>query len=67
MQTTMLPLHSQFQIDRVDPRIFGGFLEHNERAVYQGVYEPESPHAEEDGFRQDVMSALRCLYLTPRH
>ena len=66
MQTTMLPLHSQFQIGRVDPRIFGWFLEHIERAVYQGVYEPESPHADEDGFRQDVMSALRCLHLTPR-
>ena len=25
------------------PRIFGGFLEHMGRAVYQGVYEPESP------------------------
>jgi alpha-N-arabinofuranosidase len=64
MQTTKLTLHSQFQIGRVDPRIFGGFLEHMGRAVYEGVYEPESPYADEDGFRQDVLSALRRLQMT---
>lgn len=64
MQTTKLTLHSQFQIGRVDPRIFGGFLEHMGRAVYEGVYEPESIHADEDGFRQDVLSALRRLQMT---
>lgn len=56
-------MHSQFQVARVDPRIFGGFLEHMGRAVYQGVYEPESPHADEDGFRQDVLSALHRLQM----
>ena len=64
METTKLTLHSQFQVDRVDPRIFGGFMEHMGRAVYQGVYEPESPHADEDGFRQDMLSALRRLQMT---
>ncbi|HSA99673.1 MAG TPA: alpha-L-arabinofuranosidase C-terminal domain-containing protein, partial [Anaerolineales bacterium] len=57
-------MHSKFQVAPVDPRIFGGFLEHLGRAVYQGVYEPESPHADEDGFRQDVLSALRRLQMT---
>ncbi len=64
MEPTKLTIHSQFQIARVDPRIFGGFLEHMGRAVYQGVYEPESPHADEDGFRQDVLSALRRMQMT---
>jgi len=64
METTKLTIHSQFQIGRVDPRIFGGFLEHMGRAVYQGIYEPESPHADEDGFRGDVLSALRLLHMT---
>ena len=64
METTKLTVHSQFQIGRVDPRIFGGFLEHMGRAVYQGIYQPESPHADEDGFRQDVLSALRRLQMT---
>ena len=59
MKPTKLTLHTRFQISPVDPRIFGGFLEHLGRAVYQGVYEPQSAHADEDGFRSDVMETLR--------
>ena len=61
MQPTTLTLHSGFQIDAVDPRIFGGFLEHMGRAVYQGVYQPDSAHADDEGFRTDVLTALRRL------
>ena len=41
MQPTTLTLHSDFQIGAVDPRVFGGFLEHLGRAVYEGVYDPQ--------------------------
>ena len=58
MQTTTITLHTGFQIGAVDPRIFGGFLEHMGRAVYEGVYDPEVAHADEDGFRHDVLDAL---------
>ena len=51
-------------MDKVDPRIFGGFLEHLGRAVYQGVYEPDSKHADETGCRKDVLNALRRLKFT---
>ncbi len=64
METTTLALHTQFQIGKVDPRIFGGFLEHIGRAVYQGVYDPTSAHADANGFRSDVLSALRRLNMT---
>ena len=64
MDTTTITLHTRFQIGAVDPRVFGGFLEHLGRAVYEGVYEPNSPHADEDGFRTDVMAALRRLDMT---
>ena len=64
MQPTTLHLHTRFQIDRVDPRIFGGFLEHMGRAVYQGVYDPDSRHADGDGLRRDVMAALRRQQMT---
>ena len=64
MKHTTVSLHTGFQIGRVDPRIFGGFLEHMGRAVYEGVYEPDSPHADADGFRQDVMEELRRLSMT---
>jgi alpha-N-arabinofuranosidase len=64
MKETTIILHSEFQIGQVDPRIFGGFLEHMGRAVYEGVYDPDSPHADEEGFRTDVLDALRRLNMT---
>ena len=64
MDTSTIHLHSKFQVGPVDPRIFGGFLEHMGRAVYQGVYDPDCAHADEDGFRTDSLDALRRLNMT---
>jgi alpha-N-arabinofuranosidase len=61
MHVTTIHLHTAFCIALVDPRIFGGFLEHMGRAAYQGVYDPTSTHADADGFRTDVLDALRRL------
>ena len=43
------------------PMIFGGFLEHFDHQVYGGVFEPGSPLAGKDGFRKDVIKALKEL------
>ena len=73
MQPTTLTLHTQYQIGEVDPRIFGGFLEHMGRAVYQGVYEPKSAHADTDKpvfffFSQDIFHIVTgCLFQSPGH
>jgi alpha-N-arabinofuranosidase len=64
MEKTTINLHTRFQIDRVDPRIFGGFLEHLGRAVYEGVYDPHSAHADEEGLRTDTLAALAPLKMT---
>ncbi len=64
MNTTNLHLHSRYHVGAVDPRVFGGFLEHMGRAVYEGVYEPKSRHADEDGCRKDVLAALKRLQMT---
>jgi alpha-N-arabinofuranosidase len=64
MDHTKVILHRDYQIAPVDPRIFGGFLEHIGRAVYEGVYEPKSKHADEYGFRKDVLDNLNRLALT---
>jgi alpha-N-arabinofuranosidase len=64
MDTTTIILHTKFQIGQVDPRIFGGFLEHMGRAVYEGVYQPDSRHADDNGFRTDVLGALDRLKMT---
>ena len=56
--------YHDYQIAPVDPRIFGGFLEHIGRAVYEGVYEPQSEQADEYGFRKDVLESLKRLSFT---
>jgi alpha-L-arabinofuranosidase len=44
-----------------DRMLFGQFLEHFHRQVYGGVFEPGSPLSSREGFRQDVVAALREL------
>jgi len=41
--------------------ILGQFLEHFHRQIYGGVFEPGSPLADSQGFRIDVVQALREL------
>lgn len=64
METTRILLHPSFAIGPVDPRVFGGFLEHLGRAVYEGVYDPACRHADGEGFRSDVLAALARLRMT---
>jgi len=61
---SILHLHSRHQVGTVDSRIFGGFLEHLGRGVYEGVYEPGSRHADQHGFRRDVLASLKRLDMT---
>lgn len=50
-----------YTIAEVDKRIYGSFIEHLGRAVYGGVYEPDHPQADEQGFRKDVMDMVKQL------
>ncbi|HTY93734.1 MAG TPA: alpha-L-arabinofuranosidase C-terminal domain-containing protein, partial [Steroidobacteraceae bacterium] len=45
----------------LDVRLFGSFLEHLGRAIYEGVFEPGSPLADADGYRTDVLKEVRAL------
>jgi len=54
-------LHPKFTIAESDPKLFGGFIEHLGRAVYEGIYEPTHPTADEQGFRGDVLELIREL------
>lgn len=60
MQAT-LTLDTQFHVGEIDPRIFSGFVEHLGRAIYEGIYDPGNPLSDSNGFRQDVMAALRRM------
>jgi alpha-N-arabinofuranosidase len=52
-------LDSNRTIAPISPLLFGGFAEHMGRCVYEGLYDPGSPHADENGLRKDVLAALR--------
>lgn len=52
------------RIGEVDPRIYGGFIEHLGRCIYGGIFEEGSPLSDERGFRRDVLGALDQLRLT---
>ncbi|MGH2371713.1 MAG: alpha-N-arabinofuranosidase, partial [Chloroflexota bacterium] len=47
------------EIGRINRNIFGHFIEHLGRCVYGGVYEPDSPLADERGFRADVLETMK--------
>lgn len=64
LEPTTVSCHSEFAVGSVDERIFGGFLEHMGRAVYQGVYDPSSKHADDQGCRRDVLGALARMKMT---
>ena len=54
-------LDTQHHVGEIDRRIFGGFLEHLGRAVYEGVFDPGNRLSDANGFRGDVLEALRPL------
>jgi alpha-N-arabinofuranosidase len=54
-------LHKEFSIGKVDKRIYGSFIEHLGRAVYNGIYQPNHPEADELGFRKDVIKLVKEL------
>ena len=45
----------------LDRNLFGSFLEHLGRAIYEGIYDPGSKLSDSNGFRKDVMDEIRQL------
>lgn len=64
MQKARLLVHREFRKAQIDPRIYGSFVEHMGRVVYTGIYEPGHPMADEEGFRKDVLEAVRDAGIT---
>jgi alpha-L-arabinofuranosidase len=49
------------RIGAVDPRIFGGLIEHLGRCIYGGIVDEPSPLSDDNGYRRDVMAAIQQL------
>jgi alpha-N-arabinofuranosidase len=60
-QTARVFINSRRSIAPLDRNLFGSFLEHLGRAIYEGIYEPRSRFADVNGFRRDVMDEIRNL------
>ncbi|MGA8312549.1 MAG: alpha-N-arabinofuranosidase [Terriglobales bacterium] len=45
----------------LDRNLFGSFLEHLGRAIYEGIYDPASKLSDANGFRKDVMDEIRQM------
>ncbi|MHB1173086.1 MAG: arabinosylfuranosidase ArfA [Lacisediminihabitans sp.] len=61
MTTASVFAHPQFAIAPVQRRIFGSFVEHMGRCVYEGIYEPGHSTSDTRGFRGDVLELAREL------
>ncbi len=61
MVTAHLTIDPQFAVGPVNPRLFGSFVEHLGRCVYDGIYEPGHPTADAEGFRGDVIDLVKEL------
>jgi alpha-N-arabinofuranosidase len=58
---TRIYLDSRRTISPLDPNLFGSFLEHLGRAIYEGIYDPGSSLSDANGFRKDVIDEVRQL------
>ena len=61
MRKATIHIDKYFLLGEVDKRIYGSFVEHAGRAVYGGIYQPESSLADEQGMRKDVMQMVKDL------
>lgn len=60
-QNAKIKFDTDRKIGEVDKNIYGNFVEHLGRCVYGGIYDPASPLSDANGFRKDVMDAVKGL------
>ena len=61
MKKANMIIDRAFKVADVDNRIYGSFIEHLGRAVYDGIYQPGNPLSDEEGFRKDVIDLVKGL------
>ncbi|EAW07844.1 alpha-N-arabinofuranosidase [Aspergillus clavatus NRRL 1] len=60
-ETPSIAVHASRRISKINPNIYAGFTEHMGRCIYGGIYDPGNPLSDENGFRKDVLEALKEL------
>ena len=64
MRAVNAVLDPAFTTGPVRRQTFGTFVERLGRCVYTGIYEPDHPAADEDGFRKDVLALVGELRIS---
>lgn len=62
--TCQATLDTAFVLAPVPRRLFGSFVEHMGRCVYEGIFDPGDPNADGRGYRRDVLELTRELGVT---
>lgn len=58
---TKIFVDKNLKIGTIKHELYGSFIEHLGRAVYEGIYEPNHPKADSSGFRKDVIELIKEL------
>ena len=66
MKKAEIIIDKYFLTGKVDKRIFGSFIEHLGRAVYEGIYQEGSVLSDEQGFRKDTLDLVKELQVPGR-
>ena len=61
MQRIILHIDARRNVAEASSLLYGHFLEHFHRQIYGGIYDPKHPLADEDGFRTDILEAMRRI------
>jgi len=61
IKNVKMVIDKEFKVSPVDERIYGSFIEHLGRAVYDGLYQPGHELSDEDSFRKDVIEMVKEL------
>lgn len=61
MENAQIIVDRDYEKAKVNPLIFGSFIEHMGRAIYSGIYEPDHPESDEQGFRKDTIQMVKEL------
>lgn len=54
-------INERREIGKRSPLIYGHFIEHFHRQIYDGIYDPENPLSDADGFRTDILDAMKKI------
>ena len=60
-QNAVIKIDLDRKIGELDPKIYGAFVEPIRNVVYGTIYNPTSPLADSNGFRQDLIGLVKDL------